>query len=88
VHGEFRRCAAAIGILHHHDVGKALAVTPVHLVHEGGEPGLAHLPLTLVDVVNYILAEQGQKPWHVACVEGSVVSVYQFGSGHGTLPVV
>ncbi|MCY1180905.1 hypothetical protein D9M73_213780 [compost metagenome] len=88
MHGELRRRAAAIGVLHHHDIGQAFAVAAVHLVHERGKPGLAHLPLALVDVVDHVFAEQGEEARHVTRVEGGVVSIYQFGSGHGTIPVV
>ncbi|MNV69924.1 hypothetical protein D3C71_1628580 [compost metagenome] len=88
MHREFRSRPAAVSVLHHHDIGQPFTVAAVHLVHEARECGLAHLPLALIDVVDHILAEQGEKARHVAGIEGCVVRIYQFGSGHGKIPVV
>ncbi|MNN93656.1 hypothetical protein D3C81_2121470 [compost metagenome] len=87
MHHELGGGAAAVGALHDHDVREALLVAAVHLVHEGGEGGLALLALTLVDIVHHILAEQGEEGRHVAGVEGVVIGLHQFDSGHGWVPV-
>ncbi len=83
VHHELGGGAAAVGILHHHYVAQALAVAAVHLVHEGGEGGLALLALTLVDIVHHVLDQQVEEGGHVAGIEGGVVGLHQFGGGHG-----
>ncbi|MNR42718.1 hypothetical protein D3C85_1612600 [compost metagenome] len=87
MHHELGGGATAVGVLHDHDVGKPFLVAAVHLVHEGGESSLAHLPFTLVDVVHHVLAEQGEEGRHVPGVEGGVIGLHQFGSGHGWVPV-
>src|SRR5688572_5937179 len=79
MHHVFGGGALAVGRAHHHHVAQLLVVAGFHPLQERGERGTTDFARALVELVDDVLAEQGEHAVDVVAVERGVVVQHQLG---------